>query len=84
LHSEDSSRRPESNWFSLVGLDSLGTCKTSAEGHVVLLLPDDKEGRRMFDLVLAAKSSGMPLKIWLDDTVTGASGFCYVSAAEQQ
>jgi hypothetical protein len=82
LHSEDSSRRAESNWFSLVGLDSLGTCKSSAEGHVVFLLPDDEEGRRMFDLVLAAKSSGVPLKIWVDDTVTGASGFCYVTAVE--
>jgi len=82
LHLEDSSRSPESNWFSLVGVDSLGTCKVSAEGHVAFLLPDDKNGRRMFDLALASKTSGSPLKIRGDDTVTGASGFCYVTAME--
>lgn len=82
LHLEDSARNAESNWFSLVGVDSLGTCKTSSEGHVVFLLPGDKDGRRMFDLALASKTSGSPLKIWVDDTVTGASGFCLVSAME--
>jgi len=82
LHSEDSSRGAESNWFSIVGVDSLGTCKTSSEGHVVFLLPDYKDGRRMFDLALASRTSGSPLKIWVDDIVTGASGFCLVTAIE--
>ncbi|MBV8211473.1 MAG: hypothetical protein JO133_15565 [Burkholderiaceae bacterium] len=48
----------------------------------MFLLPGDKDGRRMFDLALASKTSGSPLKIWVDDTVTGASGFCLVSAME--
>ena len=82
LHSEDSSRRAESTWFSLAGVDSLGTCKASTDGHVVFLLADDKEGRRMFEIALASKASGAPLKISVDDTVTGASGFCYVTAME--
>jgi hypothetical protein len=82
LHSEDSSRRAESNWLSLAGVDTLGTCKASADGHVVFLLPDDKEGRRMFELAVASKTSGAPLKVWVDDTVTGASGFCLVTAME--
>jgi hypothetical protein len=63
-------------------VDSLGTCKASPDGHVVFLLADDKEGRRMFEIALASKASGAALKIWVDDTVTGASGFCHVTAME--
>jgi len=36
----------------------------------------------MFEIALASKASGAPLKIWVDDTVTGASGFCFVTAME--
>jgi hypothetical protein len=82
LHSEDLAGRAESNWFSLAGVDSLGSCKASPDGHVVFLLADDKDGRRMFEIALASKASGAPLKIRVDDTVTGASGFCYVTAME--
>jgi hypothetical protein len=82
MHSEDSSRRAESSWFSLAGVDSLGTCKSSPDGHVVFLLSDDKEGRRMFEIALASKASGAPLKVWVDDTVTGASSYCLVTAME--
>ena len=36
----------------------------------------------MFEIALASKASGAALKIWVDDTVTGASGFCHVTAME--
>jgi len=36
----------------------------------------------MFELALASKTSGTPLTIWTNDTVTAASGFCFVSYIE--
>jgi hypothetical protein len=66
------------DWFSLVGVSSLGACKTADAGYVVLKLRDDPKGQRMFTLVLAAKTSGMPLTVWVDDTVTDSGGYCYV------
>jgi hypothetical protein len=82
LASRDSSHGAD--WLSLAGVDSFGTCKTTDAGHVVFLVPDDKEGRRMFALALASKTSGTPLTIWVDDTVTDPSGFCLVSYMEME
>jgi hypothetical protein len=82
LRSRDSSPDVDSDWLSLAGVDSLGTCKTADARHVVFLVPNDKEGQRMFALALASKTSGMPLTIWVDDTVTGPSGFCLLSYIE--
>jgi len=36
----------------------------------------------MFEIALASKASGAPLKVWVDDTVTGASSYCLVTAME--
>jgi hypothetical protein len=68
------------DWFSLVGVTSLGTCPTAFGGPVVLMLRDDTRGQRMFSLVLAAKSAGIPLTVRVDDTVKTAAGFCYAQA----
>jgi hypothetical protein len=68
------------DWFSLVGVTSLGTCPTFDGGYVVLMLRDDARGQRMFSLVLAAKSAGMPLTVRVDDTLKTTAGFCYALA----
>jgi hypothetical protein len=78
LHSEGE----EADWLALAGVTSLGTCKIADSGYVIFLIPKGKEGQRMFELALASKTSGVPLKIWVDDTVTRASGFCIVSVIE--
>jgi hypothetical protein len=82
LRAHDPSRGADSDWFSLAKVDSLGTCKIADAGNVEFLLPDGKEGQRMFALALASETSGRPLTIWVDDTVTGPSGFCVVSDME--
>ena len=68
------------DWFSLVGVTSLGTCPTVAGGYVVLMLRDDARGQRMFSLVLAAKSAGIPLTVRVDDTLKTTAGYCYAVA----
>jgi len=67
------------DWFALVGVTSLGTCAT-VEGHVVFMLRDDARGQRMFSVVLAAKSAGMPLTVRVDDSVKATGGYCYALA----
>jgi hypothetical protein len=67
------------DWFSLVGVTSLGACKTiPSSGYVALRIRDDTKGQRMFTVILAAKTSGTPLTVWVDDTVTDSAGYCYV------
>jgi hypothetical protein len=82
LRSYDSALGPNIDWFSLVGVSSLGTCNTADGGYVVLRIRDDAKGQRMFTLILAAKASNTPLTVWVDDTVTDSSGHCYVLAVE--
>jgi hypothetical protein len=82
LHVRHPSDGGDSDWLSLGGVDALGTCKIGDAGHVVFLVPNDKEGQRMVALALASKTSGAPLTIQVDDTVTGPSGFCLVSDME--
>ena len=66
------------DWFSLVGVTSLGVCKTADAGYVVLRLRDDAKGQRMYSIVLAAKNAGTPVHIVVDDTVTDSGSYCYV------
>lgn len=73
---------PDFDWFSLVGVTSLGICKTADAGYVVLRIHDDIKGQRMFTLVLAAKTSGTPLTVWVDDTILDPYGYCYVRAVQ--
>ncbi len=68
------------DWFSLVGVTSLGSCPIGDGGYVVLMLRDDARGQRMFSVVLAAKSAGIPLTVRVDDTVKVAGGYCYALA----
>src|SRR5262249_14306484 len=83
LHSQDSAVAGDSDWFTLFGLKSLGTCKVGDAGDVVFLLPNDKEGQRMFAIALASRPAGLRVKPWVDDTIIGASGFCYVRPTEE-
>jgi hypothetical protein len=78
LRSHDLRLGADVDWFSLVGVSSLGVCKTDEGGYVVLKIRDDQRGQRMFTLVLAAKTSGTPLSVQVDDTVTDSGGYCYV------
>jgi hypothetical protein len=82
LRSHDLVVGPDLDWFSLVGVSSLGTCKTADGGYVVLRMRDNSRGQRMFTLVLAAKVAGTPLTVWVDDTVTDSGGYCYVIIVE--
>ena|SRR5689334_22581380 len=82
LRSHDSSIGASVDWFSLVGVSSLGACKTGDAGYVVLRLRDDAKGQRMFTLVLAAKTSSTPMTVWVDDTVTDAGGYCFALAVQ--
>jgi hypothetical protein len=69
----------DKDWFSLVGVSSLGACKTiPSSGYVALRIRDDAKGQRMFADLLAAKTSGTPLTVWVDDTITDSAGYCYV------
>ena len=77
LRSHDSTFGAGVDWFSLVGVSSLGACKIADAGYVVLRIRDDTKGQRMFTLVLAAKTSGTPITVWVDDTVTDSAGYCY-------
>jgi hypothetical protein len=70
----------DADWFSLVGVTSLGTCPTGDGGYVVFMLRDDANGQRMFSLVLAAKSAGTTLTVRVDDAVKTATGQCYARA----
>jgi hypothetical protein len=74
----DSTHGSDVDWFSLVGVSSLGACRTADAGYVVMLLRDDLKGQRMFTLALAAKTSGTPVTVQVDDAVTDSAGFCYV------
>ena len=71
---------PDADWFSFVGVTSLGTCPTGDGGNVVFMLRDDARGQRMFSVVLAAKSAGIPLTVRVDDTLKTTAGFCYAIA----
>src|SRR3989454_1620455 len=82
LRSHDSSLGASVDWFSLVGVSSLGACKTADAGYVVLRLRDDAKGQRMFTLVLAAKTSGTPMTVWVEDTLTDSGGYCYALAVQ--
>src|SRR2546425_1144620 len=77
LRSHDSGFGGSVDWFSLVGVISLGACNTADGGYVVLRIRDDMKGQRMFTVALAAKTSGTPLTVWVDDTVTDSAGYCY-------
>jgi len=68
----------DTDWFSLVGVTSMGACKTTGPGYVVFRIRDNPKGQRMFTVVLAAKTSGTPLTVFADDRVTDSSGYCYV------
>src|SRR5438445_373567 len=81
LQTHDSvSSGPDADWFSLVGVTSVGTCPTGDGGNVVFALRDDQNGQRMFSLVLAAKSAGTTLTVRLDDTFKTTTGYCYARA----
>lgn len=82
LRSHDSLYGASVDWFSVVGVSSLGACKTADGGYVVLKLRDDAKGQRMFTLVLAAKTSGTPITVWVDDTYTDSGGYCYAEAIQ--
>jgi hypothetical protein len=73
---------PDEDWFSLAGVSSLGTCKTADGGYVVLRLRDDAKGQRMFTLVLAAKTAGTPLTVWVDDNDTDSAGYCWALSVQ--
>jgi hypothetical protein len=78
LRTHDSVYGADTDWFSLVGVTSMGTCKTGDAGYVVLKIWDDQKGQRMFTIALAAKTSGAALTVWVDDTDKDSSGNCYV------
>src|SRR5689334_2172280 len=79
LRSHDSADYgPNADWFSLVGVTSLGTCKAADGGFVVLRIRDDTKGQRMFTLALAAKTSGTSVTVAVDDAYTDPAGYCYV------
>ncbi len=68
------------DWFSIVGVTSMGSCPAAAPadgGYVVVMLRDDTKGQRMFSIVLAAKSAGIPITVKVDDTVKDNAGHCY-------
>src|SRR5258708_9212145 len=60
----------DADWFSLVGVTSLGTCPIGDGGYVVIMFRDDSRGQRMFSLVLPAKSAVIPPTIPADQTPT--------------
>jgi len=78
LHLQDAAHGFDTSWLSLAGVKSLGGCKTDDAKHVVLVL----QGEAMFELALESRSSGVPVTIWVDDTVSDASGFCVISGME--
>jgi hypothetical protein len=78
FHSSDT-ERDANDWFTLVGVRSLGSCKAGDAGLVSLALPYDE---RMFQRVLAAQTTGAPVTVWVDDNVTAANGFCVVQSME--
>lgn len=80
LRSRESTLGTDADWFSLVGVTSLGSCPTADAGYVVLMLRDDAKGQRMFALILAAKSAGTTLTVRADDTVKTSAGYCYAQA----
>ena len=81
LQTHDSvSSGADADWFSLVGVTSVGTCPTGDGGYVVFMLRDDANGQRMFSLALAAKSAGNTLTVRVDDTLKTTTGQCYAQA----
>ena len=83
LRSRDSVLGVDTDWFSVVGVTSLGTCRTADAGYVVLKLRDDAKGQRMFSLVLSAKAAGAILTVRVDDTVLNPEGYCYARVVYQ-
>jgi len=66
------------DWFALNGFTSAGNCKPNG-GYMVIRLRDDSRSARQFSMVLAALESGKNLTVWVDDTITDANGYCYLS-----
>jgi hypothetical protein len=81
LRVHDSTIGPDIDWFAITGVSSLGNCQTNS-GQVVLMIRDDQKGQRMFTLVLAAKTSGTPLTVSVDDTVVDPYGYCFVRSVQ--
>jgi len=77
LRSHDPAYGPDVDWFSLVGVSSLGACKAADGGNVLLRIRDDTKGQRMFTVLLAAKTSGSTVLVWVDDTFKDSGGYCY-------
>jgi hypothetical protein len=68
---------PDVDWFAIVGVSSLGTCKADGFGNIVFRIRDDTKGQRMFTVLLAAKTSGSTVLVWVDDTFKDSGGYCY-------
>jgi len=74
----DSNLGSNLDYISISGASSAGQCYV-ADGLVVIRMRDDLRGQRQFALALAAKLSGTPLTVVLDDiNQRGSDGFCYV------
>jgi hypothetical protein len=76
VRSRDSTLGVNTDWFSLVGVTSLGTCPTADAGYVVLKMRDDTKGQRMLALALEAKAAGTTLTVQVDDTIRNSEGYC--------
>ena len=77
LRTHDRDYGADADWVSLVGVTSLGNCKTADAGYVLMRIRDDVKGQRMFTLALTSKVSGTPLTVFVDDTVVDSLGYCY-------
>jgi hypothetical protein len=67
----------DSNGFSIVGFSSAGACAMN-DGLVWMVLRDNIGGSQQLAILLAAKLSGMPVSIRVNDAIRASSGACYL------
>jgi hypothetical protein len=70
------------DWFQITGVTSLGTCPTY-NGLVLFIIKDDDRGWRHFAMALSAKRAGTAVSAWVDDSVVGSGGFCYLQYMQE-
>jgi hypothetical protein len=67
------------DYFSLSGVTSMGTCGQSG-GYIAFRLHDDVRGQRMFAGLTAAQLEGKAVTAYVDDQYKDSLGLCYAIA----
>lgn len=77
IRSHDTSFGANVDWFAMQGVTSAGNCAKD-NGLVVFRFKDDLRGQRHFAMLLAARQTGTPVTVSVDDTNHDGNGYCYV------